>query len=118
MRNLSFQIRKNQIVGLYRPDLMSLAIKQEAEKLLCRAMEATRSSWSPSEEETVTHLLSWWEAALSNDDPYDAAFPSFVYVNVNTGVALVFTLCVDHEGGVHQTIHDSSTRRFYASRLV
>ena len=91
MRNLGQRFSKSNVFNVYYASERQLALRR-----LREAMQAG-VHLTPSEQRIVDGLESWfnqvdWEWAYATKNV------AYAYTNLNTGVNLLFLLCVPHEG--------------------
>lgn len=94
MRNLGTRFNESNILSCRGGDKDEL---ETALLILYRAMEVDFSELTPSEDRVADGLIGWYKA-IDPADPYRSACPAYAYVNLNTGINLLYLIDVPSEG--------------------
>lgn len=95
MRNLGTRFNESNIVEVHGGNEEELA---QASTILCKAMEVSLNmGFTPSEERIFDAFIEWYKQ-IDPTRPYHCTAPAYGYVNLNTGINLLFLISVPFEG--------------------
>jgi len=95
MRNLGTRFNGSNILNVRGGDQAEL---ERACRILCLAMEVSPElGLTPSEERVFDGLTEWYQR-IDTGRPYKTSTPAYAYVNLNTGINLLFLIQVPYEG--------------------
>lgn len=95
MRNLGTRFNESNIITVFGGDDNELS---QISSLMLSALDAPSSSrLTPSEERVFNGLLEWYKS-IDSERPYKHDTPAYAYINLNTGVNLLFLTGVPYEG--------------------
>lgn len=94
MRNLGTRFNESNIIDVYGSDHEE---RLAATSVLVRALEAVPGRLTPSEDRVISGFLAWYDS-INSKHPYRSTHPAYAYVNLNTGVNLLFLVAVPYEG--------------------
>lgn len=94
MRNLGTRFNESNILSCRGGDAEEL---EKALLILYKAMEVDFGGLTPSEDRVADGLIGWYRA-IDRTDPYRSKCPAYAYVNLNTGINLLFLISVPYEG--------------------
>lgn len=95
MRNLGTRFNESNIIEVHGGNETELA---QASTILCKAMEVSLNcGFSPSEEKIFDAFIEWYKQ-IDPKRPYKCSAPAYGYVNLNTGINLLFLIAVPYEG--------------------
>jgi len=95
MRNLGSRFNESNVLNVRGGDVDE---KSFLLLVLYKALEVSHhSGLTPSEERVFDGFLSWYDE-IDPDRPYHSKHPAYAYVNLNSGVNLLFLIYVPHEG--------------------